>query len=286
MTEIKSDASLKGKIRQIAKEHGLKSQEVLQMYLFEHLLMRLEKSAFADKFVLKGGLLIAAMTGVFQRTTMDMDTTVIGMDMDKETVSAAINEICGIEVGDGMAYRFVRIEPIREDDEYANWRAHINVRYGKINAPIKIDITTGDALLPGAISYPYPLMFEQGTLEVLSYHLATVVAEKLETVVSRGTANTRGRDYYDLYLLNHIAADQLNPDELREALQSTCEKRGSADMLSNWKNVLKEVRSSDSMHKVWESYLKDTPYAAGIDFAQTMDAASSILELAGITASP
>ncbi len=250
MNKIKSDASLKGKIRQFAKDHGLKPQEVLQMYLFEHLLMRLEKSPYADKFVLKGGLLISAITGIFQRTTMDMDTTVIGMDMDEGTVRAAIDEICDIEVGDGMAYEFVKIEPIREDDEYANWRAHVNVRYGKINAPIKIDITTGDALRPRAISYPYALMFDQGSLEILSYHLATVVAEKLETVISRGTANTRGRDYYDLYILRHTVADQLNPEELSEALQSTCEKRGSLNAMTNWESVVEEVRSSDVMSGV------------------------------------
>ena len=199
--------------------------------------------------------------------------------MDKETVTAAIKEVCGIDVGDGMSYEFTKIEPIREDDEYANWRAHVNVRYGKINAPIKIDITTGDALRPRAISYPYELMFDQGSLEVLSYHLATVVAEKLETVISRGTANTRGRDYYDLYVLHHTMVDQLNPKELYEALQSTCEKRGSLDAMMNWMSVLEEVRSSDAMSGVWGSYVQDTPYASGITFGQTMDAIGKLLKL-------
>lgn len=175
----------------------------------------------------------------------------------------------------------MKIEPIREDDEYANCRAHINVRYGKINAPIKIDITTGDALRPKAISYSYKLMFVQGSLEVLSYHLATVVAEKLETVVSRGTANTRGRDYYDLHVLHHMMGDQLTLEELREALQSTCEKRGSSHAVENWEDVLDEVRSSDVMHRVWDAYLQDTPYVVGITFEQTMDAAGELLKLAG-----
>ncbi len=227
-------------------------------------------------------MLISALTGIFQRTTMDMDTTVIGMDMDEDTMRAAIDEICSIEVGDGIAYEFVKIEPICEDDEYANWRAHVNVRNGKINAPIKIDITTGDALRPRAISYPYTLMFDQGSLEILSYHLATVVAKKLETVISRGTANTRGRDSCDLYILRHAVADQLNPEELSEALQSTCEKRGPLDAMRNWEGVVEEVRSSDAMSGVWDSYVQDTPYAVGVSFEQTMDAATELLEFAGI----
>ena len=181
---IRSDASLKGKIKALAKKSGLKPQELLQMYLFEHLLMRLEKSDYAETFVLKGGLLISSMTGVSQRTTMDMDTTVVGMDMDEGAVTKAVVAICEVDVGDDMEYSFDRIEPIRENDEYANWRAHLHVRYGKIDAPIKIDITTGDEIVPGRIEYRYPLMLEDGSVKVLSYPFETVLAEKLETVVS------------------------------------------------------------------------------------------------------
>lgn len=161
---MRSDASLKGKIKALAKKSNLKPQELLQMYLFEHLLMRLGKSGYAEAFVLKGGLLISSMTGVAQRTTMDMDTTVIGMDMDEDTVSEAVAAICAVDVADGMEYSFERIEPIREGDEYANWRAHLRVRYGKIDAPVKIDITTGDEIVPGRIEYRYPLMFEKGSV--------------------------------------------------------------------------------------------------------------------------
>lgn len=121
----RGDASLKGKIKAMAKKSGLKPQELLRMYLFEHLLMRLEKSDYAETFVLKGGLLISSMTGIAQRTTMDMDATVAGMDMGEGTVSAAISSICSVAVGDGMEYSFERVEPIRADDEYANWRAHL-----------------------------------------------------------------------------------------------------------------------------------------------------------------
>ena len=160
MSEIRSDASLRGKVRHLSNEHGLKPQEVLQMYLFEHLLMRLAKSPYADKFVLKGGLLISSMTGIYQRTTMDMDATVVGMDMDEEIVANALREICATDVGDGMTYAFERIEPIREDDEYANWRAHLRARYGRIDAPVKVDITTGDAIYPSQVRHKFELMFD------------------------------------------------------------------------------------------------------------------------------
>lgn len=282
MSEMKSDASLRGKVRHLAKEHDLKSQEVLQMYLFEHLLIRLAESAFADKFILKGGLLISSMTGIYQRTTMDMDATVVGMDMDEASVTKALREICATDVGDGMIYAFERIEPIREDDEYANWRAHLRVRYGRIDAPVKVDITTGDAIYPSEVRRKFELMFDQGTLDVLSYHPATVLAEKLETVFRRGEANTRGRDFYDLYAIPRYYSGTIDKQDLREALLHTAEKRGSQQAVASWKEVLIGMRDSSVMQQVWDSYVADTPYAKGITFQDTLDSAEKLALDAGI----
>ncbi len=277
---MKSDASLKGKIKALAKRNNLKSQELLQMYLFEHLLMRLEKSDYAKMFILKGGLLISSITGVSQRTTMDMDTTVIGMDMDEKTVSHAVSTICAVDVGDNMEYSFERVEPIREDDEYANWRAYLHVRYGKIDAPIKVDITTGDEIIPGRIEYRYPLMFEEGIVRVLSYPLETVLAEKLETIISRGIANTRGRDYYDVYMLLRAKRDEIDVDSLRAAVAATVAKRGSTAKMIRYEDILGEVRESSIMCGIWASYISASPYAAGIDFNEAVD---SVLEVARLS---
>ena len=276
----RSDASLKGKIKAMAKKSSLKPQELLQMYLFERLLMRLEKSDYAETFVLKGGLLISSMTGVAQRTTMDMDATVVGMDMDAETVSAAISSICSVDIGDGMEYSFERLEPIRTDDEYANWRAHLRARYGKIDAPIKIDITTGDEIVPGRIEYSYPLMFEEGSVRILSYPIETVLAEKLETVVSRGIANTRGRDFYDIHTLLRLKSKDIDRRSLREAIAATTSKRGSTGRMFDYAAILEEVRESAIMQGIWASYVAGSPYAAGLDFEDVVDSALKLARLA------
>lgn len=278
MSEMRSDASLRGKVRHLAKEHGLKPQEVLQMYLFEHLLMRLAVSSCADKFVLKGGLLISSMTGIYQRTTMDMDATVVGMSMDGATITKALREICATDVGDGMTFEFERIEPIREDDEYANWRAHLRALYGRIDAPVKVDITTGDAIYPTQIRHNFELMFDQGTLDVLSYHPATVLAEKLETVISRGEANTRGRDFYDLYAIPRYYSGSISEQDLREALRHTAEKRGSQQAIADWKNTLEGIRASSIMRQVWSSYVADTPYASGVSFDDSLDSIERLMD--------
>lgn len=282
MSEMRSDASLRGKVRHLAKEHGLKPQEVLQMYLFEHLLMRLAESSYADKFVLKGGLLISSMTGIYQRTTMDMDATVVGMDMDEASVTKALREICTTDVGDGMTFEFERIEPIREDDEYANWRAHLRAKYGRIDAPVKVDITTGDAIYPTQIRHNFELMFDQGTLDVLSYHPATVLAEKLETVLSRGEANTRGRDFYDLYAIPRYYSGSISEQELREALRHTAEKRGSQQAIADWKDTLEGIRASAIMRQVWSSYVADTPYANGVSLDDSLDSIEELMDSLGL----
>lgn len=279
---MRSDASLKGKIKEMAKNTNLKPQELLQMYLFERLLMRLEQSDYAQIFVLKGGLLISSMTGISQRTTMDMDTTVIGMNMDERTVSEAVRAICAIDVGDGMEFSFERIEPIREDDEYANWRVHLRVRHGKIDVPIKLDITTGDQIVPGHVEYRYPLMFEEGVVRVLSYPLETVLAEKLETVVSRGIANTRGRDFYDIYTLFRLRSEDIDQKSLHQAVAATATKRGTINRMAGYSAVLKEVRESDIMRGIWNSYVSGSPYAAGLEFENAIDSALKLARFAGL----
>ena len=279
---MRSDASLKGKIKALARKGNLKPQELLQMYLFEHLLMRLEKSGYAETFVLKGGLLISSMTGIARRTTMDMDTTVVGMDMNEGAVSRVVAAICAVDVGDGMEYSFERVEPIRENDEYANWRAHLRVRYGKIDAPVKIDITTGDEIVPGRIEYRYPLMFEEGSVRVLSYPLETVLAEKLETVVSRGIANTRGRDYYDIHTLVRLKSGEIDPSALSKAVVATASRRGSLDKLGDYESVLGEVKESAMMQAIWSLYVSASPYAAGLDFEEVVDSAIRLAMLSGL----
>lgn len=284
MSEIRNDASLRGKVRHLANEHDLKPQEVLQMYLFEHLLMRLARSPYADRFVLKGGLLISSMTGIYQRTTMDMDATVVGMDMDEATAVEALQEICRTEVDDGMDFVFERIEPIREDDEYANWRAHLRARYGRIDAPVKVDITTGDAIYPAQVRHEFELMFDQGTLDVLSYHPATVLAEKLETVLSRGETNTRGRDFYDLYAIPRYYSGAISERDLLDALRHTAEKRGSLQAVANWKETIEDMRRSSVMQQVWDSYVADTPYASDVAFGDTLDSIVKLMLSANLSA--
>lgn len=263
---MKTPEQLKGALRNIALNKSLKPQEMLQMFLFERILERLSLSRFKSNFILKGGLLIASMIGVESRSTLDMDTTVNGIPMTEEFIREAIIEMIGIEVGDGISFIYQKMEPIREDDAYSNFRVHIKALYGKINAPMKIDITTGDVITPASINYTYKLLFEDKTISVNAYNIETILAEKYETIIRRNIGITRARDFYDLYILFNSRFEEINRHDFKMAVQNTANHRGSLEYLEEWQGICEEILNEPALEKLWINYQNDNRYAADITF--------------------
>ena len=211
---MKTPEQLKGTIRSMAAKKNLRAQEILQMFLFERVLERLANSAYKNNFILKGGLLISSMIGIGERTTMDMDTTVRGIQMEEDEIVKAIQEILAVDVNDGIVFEYQSIEPIREEDAYNNFRVHLRAKYGKIDSPMKIDVTTGDVITPAAIQYDFPMLFDEKSVPVMAYTLETILAEKYETIIRRNIGTTRARDYYDLHTLYRSRQNEVRPDVL------------------------------------------------------------------------
>ena len=273
---MKTPEQLKGAIRNIATTRGLKPQEVLQMFLFERILDRLSTSKYRDNFILKGGLLISSMIGIGERTTMDMDTTVRGLPMEEDTLVQIVQEIITIDVGDGIQFVYEGITPIREDEEYHNFRIHLCAKYGKINSPMKIDVTTGDAITPAAVRYEYPLIFEDRSVPVMAYTLETVLAEKYETIIRRNIGTTRARDFYDLHTLYRTRCEEIRPDILRLAVAHTAQKRGSMQEIHDWKEIIEDIRVEQQLSRLWEKYCEENQYAKGISFNRVVDTVNEI----------
>lgn len=263
---MKSPEQLKGAVKNIAKQKNVSPQAVLQTLMFERLVERLSVSEYKDIFILKGGLLISSMVGIGERTTMDMDTTVKGLNMNEDRVKNIIEQILKTEVNDDVVFEFMGIRPIREDDEYENFRISLHAIYGKMKIPMKIDITTGDVITPREIIYHFPLTFENRSVTVWAYPLETILAEKYETIIRRGTGNTRARDFYDLYLLHKLYAEKINKTDLQRAVALTSKKRGSESDIKGAQEILKEIQVSNIMNKLWENYRKECLYAKDIDF--------------------
>ncbi len=273
---MKTPEQLKGAIRSMAAKKNLRAQEVLQMFLFERVLERLATSPYRNNFILKGGLLISSMIGISERTTMDMDTTVRGIQMEEDEIVATIKAILAIDVGDGICFDFQKIEPIREDDAYNNFRVHLRARYGKIDSPMKIDVTTGDMITPAAIQYDFPLTFEKKTISVMAYTLETILAEKYETIIRRNIGTTRARDFYDLHMLYRSRKDEVRLDILRKAVLHTAQKRDSVEDIMDWKDILKDIREEPQLYLLWDNYLADNQYIGELKFHEVLDTVDEV----------
>lgn len=269
---------LKGRVLSFAVKRGLQPQEVLQMYLLERVLERLSESAYKNNFILKGGLLISSMIGITERTTMDMDTTVTGINMEANELVSVIREILQIDVGDGIEFEFEKLEPIREDDDYNNFRASFVAYYGKIANKMKMDITTGDEITPGAVEYSYKTILDDDEIDVMAYNTETIVAEKYETIIRRNIGTSRARDFYDLYMFYNMYKENISPAILKLAVIRTAKKRESLEILSEWKEIIEDMKEDSALKVLWKNYCENNTYAAGISFESVMGIILQIAE--------
>ena len=267
---MKTSEQIKGAIRNISKKTGINPNSLLQMCLFEGVLEKLSKSRYNKNFILKGGLLISSLIGIDMRSTMDMDTTIKGIPVNEKTISKILKEILEIEIDADINYKLVKLIPIRQKDVYEDFCAKISCTFGKINAVLNIDITTGDIITPREMKYFYSKILESGTIPVMTYTIESVIAEKFETISSRNITTTRARDFYDLYMLYHLYKDKIDKDILREAIERTSEHRGSIKSVSQYKEVVDLFKISGTTKTLWEKYIKSNPYAKDINFLETI----------------
>lgn len=275
---MKTPEQLKGSIRSLAKKKGIHAQEVLQIFMFERIIERLSVSSYKDKFILKGGLLISAILGITERTTMDMDTTVKGFPMDEKSIRKAITEILNQPVNDGIEFQLLDLTPIREDDEYENFRASIQETYGKMKISMKIDITTGDEITPKEVQFSYPFLFDDRQVLVKAYTQETILAEKYETIIRRNIGNTRARDFYDLHLLYRLYQENADWDLLKQAVLSTAKKRDSLSVLQDTARILPALRESTVLQGLWKRYQTQNLYAREITYPAIMETITEFTE--------
>ncbi len=275
---MKNAMQLKAYVKNLARKKNISAQIVLQNYMLERLLERISVSEYRDNFILKGGFLLAAMVGLDTRATMDMDATIKGLLVTKEAISQMFIDICQIHIEDDIRFEFSGIEDIREDDEYSGFRVSLSGNYPPMAVPLKIDITTGDKITPREMIYTFNLMFEERSINVLAYTLETILAEKLETIISRGDQNTRPRDFYDVYILNTLQKKNIDNQILKEAFAATVKKRGTEHIVTNYKEIIETVLKSSVMKDQWARYQKEFDYAKDIRFEDTCKVANELMQ--------
>ena len=260
---IKTSRQLKDKVRNMARGDSAKAQLLIRNYGMERFLERVSLSEHRDNFILKGGMLVSAMVGLENRATMDIDTSIRNMPLDTIAAKAMVKEIIAVPVDDNIRFEINDFGTIMDDAEYSGVRISLNAFLDATRIPLKIDISTGDAITPAAVNYQYKLMFEERYIILWAYNLETVLAEKIETVLSRSVLNTRLRDFYDLYVLQDTGLE-IDKATLAAALTATARKRGSEQALALYERTLDEIRISPLMREQWERYQGKNNYAAGI----------------------
>lgn len=276
---INSARQLKDLIRNLSKKNSADAQILMRNYMMERLLERISVSDYKDKFILKGGMLVAAMVGLDSRSTMDLDATVKGVNITIEDVEKIVTSIISKQIEDGVEFRIKSVSRIMDEAEYPGVRVGMEAFFDGVRTPLKIDISTGDVITPSEIRYSFKLMLEDRSIEIYAYNLETVLAEKLETIISRNVANTRMRDFYDIHILQQIHAENIDADVFRDALIATSKKRGTQEMLKDVLAILDDVEKDPVMERLWINYQKSFTYAKNIDWETVINSVRVLFKL-------
>ena len=278
---ITTARQLKDLIRNMSKKKSADAQILMRNYMMERFLERISLSEYKNQFILKGGMLVAAMVGLDARATMDLDATIKGTNVNVADVEMIISRIISIPLDDGVSFRIKRISEIMEEADYPGVRVSMETKFDGVITPLKIDISTGDVITPKEIKYNFNFMLEDRTIQLWAYNLETVLAEKLETVVRRNVTNTRMRDFYDIYILQKLHGDQLKKEVLWNALVATARKRGTLKQIESEdiREIFDEVESSPVMEKLWKTYQKNYSYAADIPWHIVMDSVRYLYQI-------
>lgn len=271
-----SPRQLKDKIKNVEQKYNLPANTLLNYYMMERFLCRLSNSEYCDNFIIKGGFLISSLIGIDMRSTMDIDTTIKGIPVNEESIRKIIEGVIKIDLEDNIIWEIEKIRSIHEAGEYDDFRITLIATFFNMQTPIKIDITTGDRIIPKEVDYNYQLLFTDKSIDIKAYPLTTILAEKIETILSRNVLNTRARDYYDIYILTKLNP-QLDYEGLRKALTIKAEERNSLEYIQNSQKYLKEIKASKELKDIWDNYSRKNQYSKEIDWNDILATINEVL---------
>ena len=279
---IHTSRQLKDLVRNLSKETGIEAHVLIRKFIMERFLERTSLSKYRDQFVLKGGLLVSAFVGTEVRATMDIDTTIRGLPVTEEDMTRIISEICDVELNDNITFKIKSVSAIMDEAEYSGLRFAMEAYLDGSVTPLKIDVSTGDAITPREILYSYKLMFEDRSISIMTYPIETVLAEKLETLIARSVTNTRMRDFYDIHVLLNSEKQEIDYATLQKALSATSAKRESTELMKEAESVLVTLKDNALMQDLWKSYQRKFPYAADYSWDDVMWSARKLAHEAGL----
>lgn len=269
---IKNKDSLKVKVSNLALSTNIPNKYLIQSFMFEALLKRISVSKYKDKFIIKGGLLLSSIFGVNLRSTMDLDTTIKGLPLDRTTITKVINEIISIDLKDNIKLEIENIKDIREEELYSGFNINLKAEFDGLRTNLMIDITTGDVITYKEVQFEYKTLFDNEIVNIMTYNYETIIAEKFEAIISRNIDNTRMKDYYDLYMFVNLKWDDIDKTILRKAIFNTSEKRETLNYIENADKYIELINEDSKLKSLWKNYQNNYAYAKDISFENTIAA--------------
>ena len=276
---IKNKDSLKAKASNLAKQTNIPNKYIIQNFMFEALLKRISNSNYKDKFIIKGGLLLSSIFGVNLRSTMDLDTTIKGLPLNKSTITKVITEIINIDLKDNITFEIENIKDIREEELYSGFEVNLKADFDGLKTNLMIDITTGDIITYKEVEFKYNTLFDNDTINIMTYNYETIIAEKFESIISRNIDNTRMKDYYDLYMFVNLKWNDINKETLRKAIINTSKNRETISYIENANDYINLIEDDSKLKSLWNNYQKNYEYAKDISFEDTIKSIKIISEI-------
>ncbi|CKH01706.1 abortive infection protein AbiGII [Streptococcus pneumoniae] len=271
-------AKLTALCHNISKQTGLTFNSVMTYYFLEVILKKLSRSSYADHYIFKGGFLLSNIIGVESRSTVDIDFLFHKQTLSEENVQQQLEEILS-EVKNDIQFSIQSITTIKESDDYGGYRATLLCQLENIKQIIHLDIATGDVVTPQPITYDYKAIFNDENFPIIAYTIETVLAEKLQTIYSRGFLNSRSKDFYDIYILSKLKKDDIDLAQLKMACERTFSYRETELNFNNIIQLLETFKSDSTQQQQWQNYSKKYSYTKGISFSEILDEMIRLLSL-------
>lgn len=250
-----------------------------QMFFFEHVLMRLEKSNYRDNIILKGGVLLSSIIGSDMRTTKDIDATLKSIPLNEESIRNIFEEILSIDINDGFTFKIESIKDIRLEDEYGGYRINVYGEFDKLKTHFFIEVTTEDIITPREIKYKYNSIFEEKTMDIMAYTIETIIAEKFESIISKNITTTRAKDFYDMYIITNNYINKVNKKTLVKAIERTFKHRNTNFNMEYINDTFEIIKDSIVLKELFDNYSKKLNYAKNVKFEDTINAIIKIIEI-------
>lgn len=271
---------LKKKIRKLNNDENIPYEVLYQNFFFERFLERLSVSKYKSNFVIKGGYIISELVGFSGRTTSDIDITLTNQTLSEEKLTNILNDILSIDLKDDVSTQISNIEKIRLEDKYTGLRYTLYCELKTIKYHFKLDFSTGDIITPKEKELKIPLYFTDNFIKLFAYPIETILAEKIETILSRNIANTRMKDFYDIYILSTRLGKLINIKLLRVATVNTIKHRETLYLFKEFKELFSKIAQSEELKTLWFEYISEYEFAKGIHYDNVMNKLEAIIDIA------